>query len=243
MQRTLVMSAALSGLIRHLYIDNEPHELMARLNSIRIWKNIETAAESMRLSTRLTMGKGIDFERFEELEDFTMSHVRNFVQQDAREIGKNLLVIQLLRLLMAMIQMGFVTTFELVPMLPVLLGILDGREDVVGENAEAEERYQIKRNKKVDTLVLMECKLVVCEILQLVCTIRLDVRLSQLLDIYRQEPLTPQPQTLILIFSLCPPLALSLSLPPPPHPYPYPYPSPHPYPYPSPIPTLVSTLP
>ncbi|KAL3918330.1 MAG: hypothetical protein SGPRY_006054 [Prymnesium sp.] len=176
--RTLVMSAALSGLIRHLYIDNEPHELMARLNSIRIWKNIETAAESMRLSTRLTMGKGIDFERFEELEDFTMSHVRNFVQQDAREIGKNLLVIQLLRLLMAMIQMGFVTTFELVPMLPVLLGILDGREDVVGENAEAEERYQIKRNKKVDTLVLMECKLVVCEILQLVCTIRLDLELD-----------------------------------------------------------------
>ncbi|KAL1529829.1 hypothetical protein AB1Y20_000761 [Prymnesium parvum] len=179
--------AGFVGLIRRLYIDNEPHELMARLKTVRIWKNVQTAAESMQLSTRLTMKVDTDFDQFDELEHFCISHISKFVVQDARKVGQNQMVIELLKVLFDLISYGFVTSNELIPMMPVFLALLDGRDDTVSDLEDKKERYNVKKNSQVDTLVLMECKLVVCEILQLVGTVQLDVRLSQLLNVYRQE--------------------------------------------------------
>ena len=51
-------------------------------------------------------------------------------------------------------------------------------------------RYQRKQTIQSNTIVLMETKVVVCRILLLICTIRLDVRVSLLLDLYQKKGIT-----------------------------------------------------
>lgn len=110
-------------------------------------------------------------------------------EQDARKIGFNTLVCELLKTLLELIRHGFVTTTELAPMLPTLVAMLDGHGDIVdeGEHANKTDRYRVKVNVKTNTVKIMECKLVVCQILSLVCTVQLDVRLSLLLNHFRHE--------------------------------------------------------
>ena len=52
----LEVSAQFVGIARDLYVDNEPHELMTRVKTVRIWDNVLPAAESGKLSSRLTTG-------------------------------------------------------------------------------------------------------------------------------------------------------------------------------------------
>ena len=40
----LEVSAQFVGIARDLYVDNEPHELMTRVKTVRIWQNIDRAA-------------------------------------------------------------------------------------------------------------------------------------------------------------------------------------------------------
>ena len=70
-----------------------------------------------------------------------------------------------------------------------LLALLDGRLDKVGqlEDEDPTERCRQWKTSECDTIVIMECKLWICRILQLVCTMRLDIRLSLLLRNYREE--------------------------------------------------------
>ena len=52
------------------------------------------------------------------------------------------------------------------------------------EDEKPSERYRAKKTLHTDTLVMMECKLWLCKILSLLCTVRLDIRLSKLLARY-----------------------------------------------------------
>ena len=54
----LEVSAQFVGIARDLYVDNEPHELMTRVKTVRIWDNVLPAAESGKLSSRLTTVHG-----------------------------------------------------------------------------------------------------------------------------------------------------------------------------------------
>ena len=67
--------------------------------------------------------------------------------------------------------------------------MLDGRGDRVGlaPNEAPTERYKQWKTLKCDTVVIMSCKSWLCRILQLLCTMRLDIRLSQLLARYDDE--------------------------------------------------------
>lgn len=89
---------------------------------------------------------------------------------------------------------GFVAYKKLPGLVRRMLMMLDGSNDAVGlEGSKPEDRYTRKRTVKTatrqacDTVVIMEAKLWLCHCLQLVCTVRLDLRLSLLLDQYRAE--------------------------------------------------------
>ena len=92
-----------------------------------------------------------------------------------------------------------------VQLIPVLLRVLDGQGDRFdeGHQARPEHRYEKEhseleamvtglRYKQVaskthDTLVIMDCKIWACRILQTVCTMRVDIRLSRLLYLYKTQ--------------------------------------------------------
>ena len=75
-------------------------------------------------------------------------------------------------------------------LLPVLLDALDGSQDRVGSSTIAEDassRYKQVKTIRVNTVDIMEAKLWLCRVLQLVVTMRLDIRLSLFLDRYQQK--------------------------------------------------------
>ena len=41
----LAVSTQFVGIVRNLYVDNEPNELMTRVKHVRIWANVQAAAE------------------------------------------------------------------------------------------------------------------------------------------------------------------------------------------------------
>ena len=185
----LGICARVASIIRALYVDAEPHQLMARVKPVRIWQNVPVAAESGALSSRLTTKLAICWKQFDPLKAFLAKHIAKFHRMDATMIGENRVVLELLRLLLSLMRLGFYFSSELVPLLPNLLKLLDGRGDTIGPQdvGTSGKRYIKKTTIHVDTVVIMDCKVEVCRILQLLCTVRLGLRLSQLLDRYCDE--------------------------------------------------------
>ena len=98
---------------------------------------------------------------------------------------KNKMLREIIRLVYELIRHGFYSTDELAPMIPSMLILLDGRGDRIRPHDEPSvERYQKKVMIDCDTVVVMECKLWILRMLQLICTVRLDLRLSALLNVY-----------------------------------------------------------
>ena len=135
----LEVSAQFVGIARDLYVDNEPHELMTRVKTVRIWDNVLPAAESGKLSSRLTTVLDIEWERFNALKSFIVEFVSTgnggspFFNQTGTQIKENKMVLQLLQLLFHLIQGGFYPAKDLVEVLPTLIQLLDGRDDKVHE--------------------------------------------------------------------------------------------------------------
>ena len=73
--------------------------------------------------------------------------------------------------------------------IPVLIGVLDGRGDLVGlrEHEDPSERYVLRAGDLCNTRDLMEAKLWCCRILGVIGSLRADIRLSCLLDAYRSD--------------------------------------------------------
>jgi len=189
-RRRLGVCTAAAAVARCLYVDTEPHQLMARVKTVRIWANVSPAAESGALSSRLTTVLPIDWTFFDALKRFLVGFVAAYETQDARQIQANRMVLELLRLFQELLAAGFYKATEVASVLPMLLALLDGRADVV-DGAEPTDaggaRYEPTRTVRLDTLVVMECKLTLCRVLQMLCDVRLDLRLSQLLAMYKDE--------------------------------------------------------
>ena len=185
----LEVSTQFVGIVRDLYVDNEPNELMTRVKTVRIWANVQPAAQSGKLSSRLTTVLDIDWKRFNGLKAFVLEYVSRFFDQTATRIKENEMVLQQLQLLYYLIQGGFYTSDEVTEIRAPLLSLLDGRGDKVGltPNEAPTDRYKQWKTLKCDTVVIMNCKSWLCRILQLLCTMRLDIRLSQLLARYDDE--------------------------------------------------------
>ena len=67
---------------------------------------------------------------------------------------------------------------------PCSQDVVDGTEGLLDDSSA---RYVPRRTVSLDTLVIMECKLILCRILSLLSDVRLDLRLSQLLAHFRNE--------------------------------------------------------
>ena len=186
-EKHLLVSAQFATVARALYVDTEPHQTMCRVRSIRVWDNIHTAAMSGKLSSRLVTTLKIDWSMFDELKSFIAEYLRSFaVGQWATHLAENCMSLELIKLLYHLIECGFYRSDEVARLLPVLLDSLDGRRDIVGGMHDDDSaRYKQVKTIRMDTVVIMECKLWLCKILQLVVTMRLDIRLSLLLDIYQ----------------------------------------------------------
>ena len=67
----------------------------------------------------------------------------------------------------AVIRGGFYRSHEVVPILPNLLALLDGRDDIVGvQGEEPGDRYRQWTTVQCNSVTIMECKLWLCRILQ-----------------------------------------------------------------------------
>ena len=65
---------------------------------------------------------------------------------------------------------------------------MEEEDEAVGEDAEPNldaDRYKPWQTITHDTVAIMTCKLWACRILQSVCTMRVDIRLSKLLGLHR----------------------------------------------------------
>jgi len=185
----LAVAARATAILRSLYVDAEPHQFMARVKHVRIWEKVPEAAQAGALSSRLTTKVDISWDQFNPLKAFIARHIGRYFKMDAAAYGENRLVLELLRTLHALLKLGFYFSSELAPLLPTLLGLLDGRDDTVGpqDKGSSGKRYRRKVTIHVDTVAIMDCKLEVCRILQLLCDVRLDLRLSRLLALYHDE--------------------------------------------------------
>eukprot|EP00966_Prymnesium_polylepis_P129696 2999458-Prymnesium_polylepis.1 len=100
------------------------------------------------------------------------------------------MVLEAIQTLCWLVEAGFYDLDELQAMRVPLLLLLDGRDDTLGRKGYHEEptdRYEVMRTKDCDTMLLMECKLWICKLWRLVFTVRLDMRLSRFLYLYRAE--------------------------------------------------------
>jgi len=109
------------------------------------------------------------------------------LSQDATRIKQNAMVLELVQLVYELLRSGFYKAPELRRLMSPMLRLLDGREDVTGLEGEEEAgaRYGKVATIRCNTVLLMESKRVLCEVFQLICTIRLDIRLSMLLGTRR----------------------------------------------------------
>ena len=101
-------------------------------------------------------------------------------------------VLALLELLLSLIDYGFCNYQDVCDkMLPCLIGMLDGRDDVsrdvVAPEAAPPSRFEVHVKSLFDTQVLMDSKVVCCRIMQKLYTMQLDVKLSLLLQDYKEE--------------------------------------------------------
>ena len=75
--------------------------------------------------------------------------------------------------------------------IPILLRVLDGTGDRFDEDRSSDagdaRRYTQMTSITHDTVVIMNCKIWACRTLQVVCTMRVDIRLSRLLYLYHQS--------------------------------------------------------
>ena len=176
------------SLARVLYVDAEPHQTMCKIRSIRIWDNVRLASLSGKLSSRLITTLRVDWARFDDLKSFIANSLAKYATiQRATRIQENRMTLELLKLLYHLLMAGFYESDEVGKILPVLLEALDGRQDRVGGAHDDSDRYMKIKTIRMDTVSIMECKLWVCRILQLVVTMRLDIRLSIFLSMYRDS--------------------------------------------------------
>ena len=157
---------------------------------MRAWGSVDAAARSGKLASRLTTRSEVQWSAFDALKSCALEWFSGFERQVATQVDENTMMLQLLRLVHALVQSGFYTSGQISSFVPTLVRVLDGRLDRVGlqrEGERADLRYGRHKTSMCDTVVIMESKVWACKVLELVCVMRLDIRLSHVLALYREE--------------------------------------------------------
>ena len=166
----------------------EEHTTMVYVKTVRVWRKVPNIAAERVLSSRYNLSKSAspNWTQYNELKDFAIAFVSAHQKgQNAKNKEENAMILELVRLVHALILTGFYKSSELVEIIGPLLNLLDGRQDVTGREGDSSmARYEKETTVTVNTVVIMECKEWLCQIFQLMCTVRLDIRLSLLLGMY-----------------------------------------------------------
>ena len=167
----------------------EEHVPMVMVKTIRKWVNVPDLAAKKMLNSRYNLEDPPDWARFNDLKEFAIKFLGSYSRQVGTKIKENKMVLELLKLVRSLLLMGFYKAAELDGVVTPLLKLLDGREDVTGlDGLHADKnpraRYLKKATIKCNTLLIMDVKRLCCETFQLICTVRLDIRLSLFLGMY-----------------------------------------------------------
>lgn len=193
-------------IVRDLYVNNdiynvqvsppvimEPHPKMVVLKSVRKWHNVPPLAEARMLNTRFNLApeKSPNWSRFDDLKEYVLRLVTKFFKQDGLQIKENKMVLELVMLTYDLILVGFYKSAQLSDIIEPLLRLLDGRADTVGINTlpdggdrDKAARFKKQATIKCNTVIMMETKRCICDIFQLICTVRVDIRISIFLGMY-----------------------------------------------------------
>ncbi|KAL1510122.1 hypothetical protein AB1Y20_006454 [Prymnesium parvum] len=177
------------ALVRVLYVNNIPHEPLAYLQTVRVWSDVKPQAV-LSLTACLNAGVALDGAHFDGLKRYIEARLLKSRKQVASQLAENKMLLEILQTLYFLVEAGFYDLEQLQSIRAPLLLLLDGRDDILGRagyHEEPHERYQVIRVKDCDTMLIMECKLWICKLLQLVFTVRLDMRLTKMLVQYKQE--------------------------------------------------------
>ena len=88
---------------------------MVFVKTVRIWQNVQKAADSGRISSRLTMniknedGSDVDWGLFDSVKPMLETYLQGFQTQNASEVARNQFALSLLKLLSSLIKNGFYT--------------------------------------------------------------------------------------------------------------------------------------
>lgn len=198
-ERHLSVARAFVQIVNDLYVNNdiydgpgnvvEAHPPMAKVTHVRVWSKVQEVATAGVLCSKV--GSQQDWSRFDNLKALVLNYIARTNRQNASEIPKNRMLLALTEVLYALVEMGFCNAVQLSEMAPYLLRILDGREDTI-DGSNSSGRFARKATTRCNTVVIMQAKQQVCRILQLICTIRLDLRLSAFLSMYQQAGVEPE---------------------------------------------------
>ena len=92
-----------------------------------MWADVDTAAESGKLSSRLDAqrsGLSVDWTVFDGLKDALLSYISCFEAQDSSMVLENGMVLELIKLLHELVKFGFYSSHAVRPMSPTLLRVL-----------------------------------------------------------------------------------------------------------------------
>lgn len=192
------LRTAFCELLLVLYVDVNPHEQQPLVNLTRVWSDLEKSAigpGSRAASNSGGSGRARLQEQaaqFEGLKAFIKQHLRRNHMQIVDDISTNSLTLSILTVLKNLVSFGFFNpttdTKEIEDLIPPLIAVLDGRSDrmtkkQVEDSVASNLRYV--RNDK--TMIVMEAKYNICIILNYISDIRLDHRLTSLLNIFKKR--------------------------------------------------------
>ena len=144
--------------------------------------------------------------RFDALKIFIVKYLRKQRSQNLQEIDSNRLTLSILVLLRHLFTFGFYTDFaeldEIERIITPLIKVLDGKTDINPGDTSSNQAGRYARNDK--TMIVMEAKHNICSILNMICDIRLDHRLTAVLHAFKSkvmdEDLLSQPSVLMSDF-------------------------------------------
>ena len=203
-EKHLNMSRQFVAIARDLWVDNdkfaaplvhpasvaEAHPPLVYVKTVRVWRKVPAIAENGVLSSRYNLdpAKAPDWSQFNALKAFAIGYISKHPSQNGKKIATNYMILELVKLMHALINTGFYKSVELGAVIGPLLSLLDGRQDVTGRPSDGVyARYEPETTITINTVVMMQCKEVLCQIFQLICTVRLDVRLSLFLGMYHKQ--------------------------------------------------------
>ena len=173
------LRTAFSELLLNLCVDVNPYESKSFINYTRVWNDLQ------RKPLITDSEKDIySCNKFDDLKKFITRYLIEHKVQVLCDKATNSFILSLLEILKHLFSFGFYRSEnDISQIIQPLIALLDGRSDRYLDSEPNRERY-VKNDK---TVIVMEVKYNICVILNNICDLRLDHRLTELLTIFKKK--------------------------------------------------------